>query len=257
MSSARPSPSPLSVELHGDFGGKDVAPDNFDVVHAMNYVSALLDLLSALADKQQEPLSLQGMTLAPGSVVFDIDVEQPSTARRLVTQAGELVAGRTLAPRGLRARVTRVRESVSQLGPGVRSVVKVGRHKTVIAPPNIDTNARTQEEVELRARVFRVGGSPPRVWAITDVDGEFRAELDHRLAADIAGYLYQEVDLVATIERTDEGRIVDATVHRFFPLDETEDEAEVWRRWFALAGSGWEDIEDIEAELDRNIEKAI
>jgi hypothetical protein len=250
-------PTPLLVELHGVFGGKDVSPDNFDVVHTMNYVSAILDLMSALAEKHKEPLSFQGMTLEPGSVAFKIVVDQPSTARRLAKRAGDLVGGCTLAPRGLQTRVARVRESILQLPPGMKALLRVGRQKVVIAPPRVDPDARTREAAELRATVFRVGGNPARLVAITDVDGTFTAGLSHELAAEIANHLYQEVDLVTTLERTDDGRIADATIHQFYPLEQPEDEAAAWRRWFEVAGYDWEDVDDIEAELDRNHENVI
>jgi hypothetical protein len=179
----------LSVELQGEFGGEKLSPKNFDVVGAMNYVSALLDLIAALAEKHKEPLSFQGMSLEPGSVAFKIDVDQPTTARRLAGEAGEMVGGRVLPPHGLRNRVARVVESVSKLPPGVTSIVKVGRHKTVIAPPRFDTLSRATEEAEFRVRVYRVGGEPARLWAITETDGAFTAALTHELAENIANYL--------------------------------------------------------------------
>jgi hypothetical protein len=241
----------LFVELQGTFEGKELAPGHFDVVHAMNYVSALLDLLVALAEKRKEPLSFTGMTLQPGSVAFRIDVDRPAVASALTREAGQMVEGRTLPPRGLRSRVVRLRESILRLPAGTRSVVRVGRQRTVIAPPRSVNDAPTVEQTELRATVYRIGGDPARLWAITETDGGFNAALSQELAEQLAKHLYKEVDLVATLERAEDGRITDGYIHHFHPLEELEDEAEEWRRWFAVAGADWDDVEDLEAELER------
>jgi hypothetical protein len=228
-----------------------LSPDNFDVVGAMNYVSALLDLIAGLADKQREPLSFLGMSIVPGSVAFCVHVDRPEIAWRLADAAGDLVGGRVLAPHGLRTRVARVIDSIAKLPSGVIPVVKVGENKVVIGAPHHDKQARTVEEAELRVRVYRVGGEPARLSAIADVDGAFTASLTHELAEAIANHLYKEIDLVATIERAEDGKIVDAIVHQFHPVEEADSEAQVWRDWFAVAGAGWDDVEDIEAELER------
>jgi len=246
----RPNATPLSVELQGELGGEALSPKNFDVVGAMNYVSAFLDLSAALAEKHKEPLSFQGLSIEPGSVAFKIDVDQPTTARRLASEAGEMVGGRVLPPHGLRTRVARVVDSLSKLAPGVTTVVKVGRHETVIAPPRFDNQTRAVEEAELRVRVYRVGGDPARLAVISETDGAFTASLSHELAEEIANHLYKDVDLLVIVERTDDGRIADATVRHFHPLEETRDEAAVWRQWFSVAGSHWDDIDNIEAELE-------
>jgi hypothetical protein len=116
---------------------------------------------------------------------------------------------------------------------------------------NSTPNARAlaPELVELRVRVNQVGGEPARISVVSDVDGAFTASLSIKLAEAIACHLYKEVDVSASIERAEDGRIVDACVHEFHPVAVLEAEAKVWRDWFAVAGEGWDDVDDIEGEL--------
>lgn len=219
----------------------------------MAYVHAYLDLLSGVAQAKQETVHFKGLRLEPGSVAFKIDVDEPVLAREITKEASEMIMGRRLPPRGLRTRVRTVQQALSRMPAGNAAHVCVDSYHTQLSPIPDEASGPRVEFVELRVTVYRIGGTPARVSVASEVDGGFTLSIDQAEAEAIAKHLYREVDLVARVERTDDGKIADGKAIRFFPVEPVteEEEADLWRGWFATAGGDWDEVEDIEAELDR------
>jgi hypothetical protein len=239
----------LSIEIHGS----SISPSNFDVLSGLAYVHSYLELLAGVAQAKQETVNFKGLRLEPGSVAFKIDVDEPVLAREITKEATEMVMGQRLPPRGLRARVRSVQQALSRIPAGNAAHVSVDSYSTQLSPIPDEASGPRVEFVELRVTVYRIGGTPARVSVASEVDGGFTLSIDQAEAEAIAKHLYHEVDLVARIERTDDGKIAEGKALKFFPVESVAEhkEADVWRNWFATAASEWDEVEDIEVELDR------
>lgn len=241
----------ISVEIHGP---PSLSPSNFDVLSGLAYVHTYLDLLSAVAQAKKETVNFKGLRLEPGSVAFKVDVDEPILAREITKEATEMIMGLRLPPRGLRTRVRNVQQALSRIPAGNAAHVSVDSYSTQLSPIPNDAGGPRIELLELRVTVYRIGGTPARVSVASEVDGGFTLSIDQAEAEAIAKHLYHEVDLVARVERTDDGMIADGKALQFFPVERVaeDEELDVWRDWFAPAASEWDEVEDIEAELDRH-----
>lgn len=239
----------MSVEIRG----QDLDPAHFDVLSGLAYVNAYLELIVGLAEVNDERITFRGLRIEAGSVAFKVDVDQPAVARGLAREAADLIEGRRLAPRGLRTRVRNVNHALAKLPAGCSAHVRVGQYAVALTPPADDADAPRIEAIQLRVMVYRVGGKPPRVSVASDVEGGFTLSLREPLAERIANHLYREVDLVAMVRRAEDGRIVDGEALDFAAVEDSSpgDEADAWRRWFAVAGANWDEVDDIELELER------
>lgn len=251
----REEPAGLSVEILGE-----VSPENFDVLSGLAYVHSYLDLLSGMAQLRHEKVNFKGLRLVPGSVAFKIDVDEPILARQLAKETNEVLEGRRVVPRGLRGRVQSVRQALSRMPAGNTALVRVDDYSAKLTVSDRSESGLLYECVELRVSVYRVGGTPPRISLVSDVDGGFTLSIDRDHAEKIAKFLYREVDIVAMVARAEDGTITDGKALQFFALDDDVpegEEAKFWRDWFAKVGSEWDEVDDIELELDRNRENSL
>jgi hypothetical protein len=57
------------------------------------------------------------------------------------------------------------------------------------------------------------------------------------------------MDIVARVERNDEGLISSGELVGYDPVDLQLDEFEAWKRWHRETAPEWDDVEDIERDL--------
>jgi hypothetical protein len=102
-----------------------------------------------------------------------------------------------------------------------------------------------------RAVPTRVGGRRPSVRLSIDTEPkEVTLDSTVELARLIGQYLYKGVEVEASIERDEEGRIVLGTLDAFEPVLDI-DPTQAWQSFYRQSASGWDTVEDIEKELDR------
>lgn len=142
--------------------------------------------------------------------------------------------------RASRALPEQVRASVIIAGLEVLEIVAVGQY-----------NESLTEIVDFRAYVHRVGGEPAAAEMLDSSDGT-RVTLKgtkEQIKA-LSRHLYSIVDVTAEVETNQvtgkrSGKLID-----FDPVPNVDPIA-AWRKWFARNASEWNDIDDIESELDR------
>jgi hypothetical protein len=82
-------------------------------------------------------------------------------------------------------------------------------------------------------------------------DRNFTLRLESKVEAQrLARFIYGALDITAEVHRDDDGIIVDGELIEFHEVA-SGDPLAAWRRWYEVAGSDWDDLEDIEAELGR------
>lgn len=244
-----------SAELSWEIRGAGVRPERFDVPAALGAATAYLALLQRVAEIRNERLCFTGMRIEPGSVAFKFQVDEPVIARTVAKDAKEYLEGRRLPPRGVTTRVREVHSWVERLPEGYTAHVRVANFESEVARRGQNQMGPRAEWVELRIIVMRVGGKPPKLAAFNEVEGGFTCAIsEEQQAQAIARNLYREVDMSAEIVRDIDGKIVDGTLISFHEIDEIEGEAEAdaWRAWFSEAGGDWDEVEDIEVELERS-----
>lgn len=250
MKRTQPSNATLSWELQG----AGVEPSHFDVLSTLGAATAYLALLHGVAQLRQEHLHFTGMRIEAGSLVLAFQVDEPDVARAATRDAQDYLEGRRMAPRGLKTRISEVHRTLSRLPAAQRVRVSVADFETEVARQSQERLVPRIEFLELRVIVIRVGGHPPKVAVINDVEGALTLALSQEQAEAMAHRLYREVDLSAEVSRDGDGKTIEGTVLELFELEDAEGQAEAdaWRQWFSAAGAGWDDVDDIDAELDRS-----
>lgn len=101
--------------------------------------------------------------------------------------------------------------------------------------------------------IMGVEGLPPSVSLLSDSDGVLHvARTSRSLAKRAAAHLYEPVEATVAILHG-QRRPLGLRLEEFELVEVLEPKEELarWRRWFADSNLGWDDIEDIEAELGR------
>lgn len=244
----------LSSLLSWKVGGAGAEPARLNVLSTLGAATAYLELLQGVAGLRREKLLVTGLRIDNDILIFELQVDEPAVARAASSDAQEYLDGRRLAPRGIKSYIDEVHRTLGRLPSNQTVRVSVADFEAEVARHGTEQHVPRPEIIELRVVVIRVGGHPPRVAVVNDVEGAFTLTLSQAQAASIAHWLYREIDLSAEVSRDEDGQIVEGTVLELFELDDAEGqvEADVWRRWFSDAGAGWDDVDDIELELDRS-----
>lgn len=109
------------------------------------------------------------------------------------------------------------------------------------------------EVTTLFGYILGVEGLPPTVLILSDFDGVLHvARTSRSLARRAATQLYQPVEATVAILHG-ERRHLRLRLEEFHVTEALSPEQEIarWRQWFADAKLGWDDVDDIEAELGR------
>ena len=234
--------------------GAGVEPSSVDVLSTLGAATAYLELLQGVAELRRTKLHFTSMRLGEELLVLEFQVDEPAVARTASSDAQEYLEGRKLAPRRIKSYLEQVQRALDRLPANHTIRVSMSDFEAEIARQAKEHHAPPAEVLELRAVVMRVGGHPARVAVVNDVEGLFTLALSQEQAAAIAHWLYREVDVSAEVSRDEDGKIADGTVLAFSGLEHAEGqvEADIWRQWFSAAGAGWNDVDDIEAELGRS-----
>lgn|GEM_PF-3048231 len=251
---AKKAPAIAHRGIRLELDGEGVKPGAFDVLSGLAYVSSYLQMLATLAHLRETPVIFKGMKLVPGSVAFEIDTSEPTMARGLAKEATAMLSGKTPVPHGLHSKIRDVHSALARMPEGTVTRVRADGYMARLRAPKDDPEGVVVEATEMRVTVYRVGGNPAKLSVANDVEGGFTLAIKNADATAIAHHLYGEVDIVAYVERNLAGKIFGGKVLKFYPLDTPDEnrEASVWREWFAKAGSEWDEVEDIEVELERS-----
>jgi len=134
------------------------------------------------------------------------------------------------------------------------ATVKVGkRFQRKLKPDGGLENAEPIGELAtIRARPIRAGGVVPAVrFSADDEPADFTLPCSQQLSRELGAHLYREVEIEASITRSADGRIEGGQLMQFVVVNNDDDPAEAWERWFKVNGSGWDDA-SVEAFIGRS-----
>lgn len=242
-------------ELLWKLEGRGVRPTNFPVVDTLAAVHAYLVLLEKVAaDDLKTRLRFTGLRIIRGSATFAAQANDVDLTEHAAKRSSDLISGRQPPPRNVAPLVHGVQQEMSRIPDAYTARVIVGNFTTELTRQTL-TPANDMSLVEyttMRVRVLQVGGTSPKVAVESDTDGRFTLDLSTEDdARRIAVSLYQQIDISASIVRGGNNKVKGGTLFGFTPVTAMDGgrEIEEWRRWFAEAGAGWRDVDDVDAEL--------
>lgn len=239
-----------------EFDGESVAPDNLEPLAALAFAHAYLVLLQELAEKRGKTLQFTGLTVKDKCAALATEVSSVTTADRASAEAGRLLATPDSVPPDLAKGVRTVIAARAALPPYYRVAVITPRRRRSLGvaewPAPTSGNQNLHEVVSVRARVTGIQGKTPRVYFDTVTEERvFHLKATRSTAKAIAPHLYDEVDILALLERDASLRIVGGELKEFFPLS-SEKPVETWDEWYANNDQEWSRVEDIDKELGKD-----
>jgi hypothetical protein len=235
----------FAFEIHG------ATPETVDTNMALRLASAYFDHLRRVSDAKTLDLSFQGLTVRKKCVRIEAMPNSLSVARAAAERTARIVRLAEPVPVGLEQATERLRHELRSLPASLRAKTVAGKWQRALRAPEPDAMPGPWEITELRITVVRVGGSEPTLTCASGSEvGSFTLRVSQDQARRLGAMLYSEVDVEAEIHRDESGHISWGRVMTIHELDSSPP-SEAWRRWFASAASGWDDVEDIEAELGR------
>jgi hypothetical protein len=228
-------------------------PETVDSAFLCRYAGALLKLLARVAKEDGSELTFTGLRLEEGCVRALVLPNDPDVAKAAADEAAPYVSGDAEPPPGIEADARAVSDILREkLSPGEISNIIVGPWKTDFKPRPQTARALISELISIRAGVIRVGGVKPAVrFEAPSEESAFTLLLSNPDDAPALGaLLYQPIDIVATVRRNEEDRVVGGTLDEWEAL-EPGSGVEAWREWFRRSAPEWEDVEDVNRELNR------
>lgn len=228
-------------------------PDSIDSAFLCRFAGAYLQLLARIALDDGRELSFTGLRLKEGSTRLLVSANDGAVARSVAEEAGPFVSGDAEPPPGIEPLARGVSDILlEKLREGQYPNVIVGPWKERIRPRPETERTFAWEVISIRATVLRVGGVRPAArfetasehWAFTLVLSKPED------APALGALLYQDIDIVATVKRGEEDRIVGGTLQEWERL-EPGSGVEAWRNWFRSSCPEWDEVPDVERELGR------
>lgn len=259
--------APADTRLQLGVEGDGVTPESFDVVATLEFVSAFVAAMRAVADAAELELELHSLQIVPGSAVFAMESANRAVAEEMMSRTRLYIISDAEPPHAAKGPVTELCKALERLPSSHRPFLEVNRSReglptkfesarlyTEGRPAKLENAELYVEVTNVRGLVIDVGGmKTPRI-RLTLEDGRTIAPRASRdLAAKAGMHLYRTVDAVVTLEREGTKVLGTSEIHDFELVEDMApaDEVKRWKRWFADVGGEWEDIEDIEQELGR------
>lgn len=244
-------------EIAFELDAPGVHPESAPTVQVLRAAAAYFALLDRDAALAEHPLDLRGLQVRDKCVMFTGRVASPEAARAAIERTNHYLTLETTPPPGLKQLRDRAREAIDAMGAEFRFKSHVGKGWSLPVKVTAEGTSRPLDgTISLRARLLRVGGRKPVARFESDAEPgrPFSLRTDPNTARELGKHLYREVDVVARVQRSTIGEIVDGDLLEHEIVDEdSQGEAgfEAWRTWFREHASAWNEVEDVEGELRR------
>lgn len=134
---------------------------------------------------------------------------------------------------------------------GMTVSVHVGGLAPVLLTVSPENRSATVEVTEIHAVVMRSGGAQPVVDLLDVVtDSTLQLSATRELASKLAKHLYEEAVIFAEVTTDHATGKRTGIIDSFRPVPRA-DPQEAWREWFQRNAAEWNDVDDVDAELDR------
>ncbi len=225
-------------------------PETIDSGFLCRLGGQYLKLLERVAQEQGRELSFHGLRLEKGSTRALFATDNPESAQEAADEAAPYVSGEIEPPPGIASLARDVSNTLREgLGEHQVADVIIGPWKRPLAARPEEVRALSAETIALRVKVQRVGGVKPAIRVESAAEPfPFTLQVKPDDAPKLGARLYQEIDIVATVRRDDEERIVSGTLDEWEPLEEGGG-VEAWREWFRKSAPEWEGVEDVSQAL--------
>ncbi len=253
--SRRPAPkrTPKDDRIRLGVDGEGVTPESFDVVATLAFISAFVETMRAAAATEKMEFGLHSLAILPGSAAFAMHAENQPLAEAMLSRTRLYIVGDAEPPHGAKGALTALRKTLETLPAGYEPYVEVRRKREAL-PTAFGPAGLRVEVTNVRGIVVNAGGlNPPRIRLAVDGEGVITPRTSQELATRAGKHLYRPVDAVVTLERDGVKVLETSWVHDFDVVEDMApaDEIKRWKDWFARVGGDWEDIDDIEQELER------
>lgn len=240
---------PRDMEIHLNAPG--LTPESIDTAGLLRLGAKYLELLQKVAEEQGRELSFSGFRLEPGSARALMLASDEETVVDAADEAARYISGAEVAgAAGVDPLAREVSTAIRRMG--VDGNVVIGPWRRPLAPrPEAERSLRV-EVVSLRATIQRVGGKTPAV-RLTSKSEDFPFTLrfeDPDDAPRLGALIYRDADIVATVRRDDDGKILGGALDEFEAVAGGSGVA-AWREWFRESCSGWDAVDDVNRELGR------
>jgi hypothetical protein len=219
-------------ELFVEIDGPGVAPATVDPVGILSIAASYFALLQELADDQGIELKLTGLEVRDKCAAVVCRTSDRGAAWELTGRVAAYVSGMSEWPKGYRGGIETLRKAIQRLPAHQKARVVVGADWEIpLSAHDAGDGVPPYETIHRRARPIRVGGKVPAVrFESGSEEHPFTLETSRENAQAIAGYLYQDLDIVARIRRGPDGRISGELI-AFEPLEDG-DATTAWRSWY-------------------------
>jgi hypothetical protein len=241
--------TPHDMELHLDAPG--LTPTSIDSAGLLRLGAKYLELLIKVAEDQGRGLVFHGFRLEPGSARAIVVASDEEAVVDAADEAARYISGAEVAGAiGVEPLARDVSTAIRRLG--VEGDVVVGPWRRPLAPRAEEERSLRVEIVSVRATIVRVGGKTPAVRLSSKAeDFPFTLRVTHADdAPKLGALLYQDADIVATVRRDQDGKILGGTLDEFERIDPGSGVA-AWREWFRESCAGWDAVDDVNGELGR------
>jgi hypothetical protein len=265
-------------EIVVEVAGPQVTPATIEPVSFVSLAAVYLGLLQRLSRQQGSELVLEGLALRGERVAMVCRTSQVPLARALTDRVRMFLQNPERVPYEVYQDMERLRAALLGLPEGSKASIYIGNNAWKVDFPAQERNSymttnlhqfgtmrasegpRTAgsssaaEILCIRARPVLVGGSSPSVGFESESEQHpFALAIEEELARQIAVYLYREVEIEAEAYRDESQRISGGKLLHFEVVDDA-DASEKWRSWYQEHASEWDDVNDIEADLDRSVD---
>lgn len=233
--------------------GENISPKSFDVVATLAFVNAFVATMRAAAEVENHELGLHSLVVRKGSAAFEMQAQNQPLADALLARTHCYLVGKSEPPRGTRGKVVELRQALEGLPSGHQPFVEAKKKRNVLPTSFADDEIHV-EITTVRGIVVRAGGfNPARIHIRMDDDTTINPRAPRNLVEKAGKNLYSWVDAVLTLERRGDKVLESSAVHDFDVIQEmsADDEIRRWKDWFSKVGGDWDDVEDIELELER------
>jgi hypothetical protein len=246
MKKSRNQEPKIAFELHG------VTPETVNTIALLRLASSYFEHLRRIGSSKDLELNFEGLTVKNKCVQIAAKASHITAAKKAVEKQARILRLVEPAPPGTEGATESLRDQLRALQPGMHAKVVCGKWSRRLDPKSAEHVPWPRETTALRVVIVRVGGNQPSAAFLSPSErNQFVLPVTQVQARQLGGRLYSEVDIEAEIERDSEGRISGGKLIDFAIIGDG-DPAEEWRAWFAAAASGWDNVDDIEAELGRN-----
>jgi hypothetical protein len=224
--------TPKDDELLVEIDGPGVDPSTVDPVGILSIAASYFALLQELADDQGIELKLTGIEVRDKCAAVVCHTADRGAARELTGRITAYVSGMSESPKGYRGDIETLRKAIQRLPAHQRARVVAGSGWEIpLSAHEAGDEAPPYETIHRRARPIRVGGKAPAVrFESGSEEHPFTLETSRENAQAIAGYLYQDLDIIARIHQRPDNRISGELI-AFEPLDDGDATA-AWRSWY-------------------------